>query len=103
MDTSGRSEERVRASIDSAEMLSKEAMLTLKFHYTRRMADILREEAEREQRIQAEKDAQRAEEEEAHRRKYAIVEQIKEEMAAKEAAVPLSLVDKYAMEAQAEF
>ena len=48
MDTSGRSEERVRASIDSAEMLSKEAMLTLKFHYTRRMADILREEAERE-------------------------------------------------------
>ena len=38
-------------------MLGKDAMLTLKFHYTRRMADILREEAEKEKRIQAEKEA----------------------------------------------
>ena len=50
MDTS-QGEDKVRQSIDSAEMLSKEAMLTLKFHYTRRMADILREEAEKEKRI----------------------------------------------------
>lgn len=84
-------------------MLGKDAMLTLKFHYTRRMADILREEAEKEKRIQAEKEAIRKAAEEAHRRKYAIVEQIKKEIAAKEAAVPLSLVDKYAMEAQSEF
>ena len=102
MDTSsqGGGDDRLRASIDSAEMLGKDAMLTLKFHYTRRMADILREEAEKEKRIHAEKEAIRKAEEEAHRRKYAIVEQIKQEMAAKEAAIPLSLVDKYAMEAQ---
>lgn len=78
-------------------------MLTLKFHYTRRMADILREEAERERRIQIEKEAILAAEQEAHKQKYAIVEKIRAEMAAKEAATPLSLVDKYAMEAQAEF
>ena len=40
---------------------------------------------------------------EAHRKKYAIVERIKVEIAAKEAAVNMSLVDKYAMEAQGEF
>ena len=40
---------------------------------------------------------------EAHRKKYAIVERIKGEIAAKEAAVNMSLVDKYAMEAQSEF
>ena len=50
-----------------------------------------------------EKEAIRQAEEEAHKKKYAIVERIKAEMAAKEAATPLSLVDKYAMEAQAEF
>lgn len=46
-----------------------------------------------------EKEAQRQAEEEAHRRKYAIVEKIKEEMAIKEATKNLSLVDKYAIEA----
>lgn len=67
------------------------------------MADILREDAEREKRLQQEKEAIQRAEEEAHRKKYAIVEKIKSEIAAKEAATPLSLVDKYAMEAQAEF
>jgi len=75
----------------------------LKFHYTRRMADILKEEAEKERRVQKEKEAVRRAEEEAYRQKYAIVEKIREEMRQKEAASPLSLVDKYAMEAQAEF
>ena len=37
--------------------------------------------------------------EEAHRKKYAIVERIKQEMAAKEAVTSISLVDKYAIEA----
>lgn len=55
-------------------------MLTLKFHYTRRMADILKEDAIKERRIQMEKEAVRKAEEEAHRQKYAIVEKIKEEM-----------------------
>ena len=44
-------QDKLRSSVDSAEALSKDAMLTIKFHYTRRMADILREEAERERRI----------------------------------------------------
>ena len=77
--------------------------MTLKFHYTRRMADILREEAEREHRIQMEQEEIRRAAEEAHRKKYAIVERIKQEMAAKEAVTSVSLVDKYAIEAQAEF
>ena len=51
--------------------------MTLKFHYTRRMADILREEAEREHRIQMEQEEIRRAAEEAHRKKYAIVEKIK--------------------------
>ena len=46
-----------------------------------------------------EKEAQRLAAEEAHRRKYAIVEKVKQEMAVKEAKQRLSLVDKYAMEA----
>ena len=74
-------------------------VLTLKFHYTRRMADILREEAEREHRIQMEQEEIRRAAEEAHRKKYAIVERIKQEMAAKEAVTSISLVDKYAIEA----
>ena len=83
--------------------LNKRPFVSLKFHYTRRMADILREEAERERRVQMEKEAIKAEEEEAHRKKYAIVEKIKAEMAAKEANMNMSLVDKYAIEAQSEF
>ena len=59
--------------------------VTLKFHYTRRMADILRDEAERERANEAQKERIRQEEEEAHRRKYAIVEQIKAEIAEKDA------------------
>ena len=73
--------------------------MTLKFHYTRRMADILREDAEREARIAAEQEEIRLAAEEAHRKKYAIVERIKLEMAAKEAVTNISLVDKYAIEA----
>ena len=41
------------------------------------MANTLREEAEKEERIRKEKEAIRLAEEEAHRRKYAIVEKIK--------------------------
>ena len=73
--------------------------MTLKFHHTRRMADILREDAEREARSAAEQEEIRLAAEEAHRKKYAIVERIKLEMAAKEAVTNISLVDKYAIEA----
>ena len=96
----GHATKSVRSSVQSAEIeQAKATMLTLKFHYTRRMADILREEAENRARIQAEKEAIEAAAAEAHRKKYAIVERIKGEMAAKEAAINMSLVDKYAMEA----
>lgn len=71
----------------------------LRFHYTRRMADILKEEAERERIIKEQQERIRLEEEEAHRRKYAIVEKIRAEMAARDAEPQMSLVDKYAMEA----
>lgn len=67
------------------------------------MANTLREEAEQAERIRKEKEAIKVAEEEAHRRKYAIVEKIKHEMAIKEGTTNLSLVDKYAKEAQAEF
>ena len=67
-------QDKIRQSIDSTDMLAKEPILTLKFHYTRRMADILREDSEKEQRLQAEREAVRQAEEDAHRRKYAIVE-----------------------------
>ena len=67
------------------------------------MADVLKSEAEQEARMQAEKAAVQRAAEEAHRKKYAIVEKIKGEMAAKEAATNMSLVDKYAKEAQGEF
>ena len=67
------------------------------------MANTLREEAEQAERIRKEKEAIKLAEEEAHRRKYAIVEKIKQEMAIKEGTTNLSLVDKYAKEAQAEF
>ena len=50
-----------------------------------------------------EKEAIKQAELEAHRQKYAIVERIKIEMQEKEARTNLSLVDKYAMEAQKEF
>ena len=91
----------MRSSLESQELNKAKGavVLTLKFHYTRRMADILREEAERENRIQMEQEAVRKAAEEAHRKKYAIVEKIKQEMAAKEAVVHASLVDKYAIEA----
>ena len=61
-------------------------MLNLKFHYTRRMADILRDEAEAEHKIQMEKDLIRKAAEEAHNKKYAIVEKIRNEIAAKDVA-----------------
>ena len=70
-------------SIDSS---SQENMLNLKFHYTRRMADILRDEAEAEHKIQMEKDLIRKAAEEAHNKKYAIVEKIRKEIAAKDVA-----------------
>ena len=47
----------VRSSLESADALKAKACCVLKFHYTRRMADILREEAETEARIKAEKEA----------------------------------------------
>lgn len=95
----------MRSSIESQDVskLKGSNVLTLKFHYTRRMADILREEAEREHRIQMEQEEIRMAAEEAHRKKYAIVEKIKMEIAAKEAVTNISLVDKYAIEAQQEF
>lgn len=62
-----------------------------------------REEAER----QAEQDALREAEEERlideKRRKYEIVDRIRAEMAIKDAAKQVSLVDSYAQRAQAEF
>lgn len=61
-------------------------MLNLKFHYTRRMADILRDEAEAEHKIQMEKELIRKAAEEAHNKKYAIVEKIRKEIAAKDVA-----------------
>ena len=67
------------------------------------MANTLREEAENEERIRREKEAIILAEEEAHRRKYAIVDKIRQEMAIKDGTTNLSLVDKYAKEAQAEF
>ena len=60
----------VRSSIESGNPESRQKasqIVQLKFHYTKRMADILREEAENERRIQAEKEAIRAAQEEAHR------------------------------------
>lgn len=63
------------------------------------MADVLRDEAEQARREQEEIERKQAEAEEAHRRKYAIVERIKEEMTVKENTAQMSLVDKYAMEA----
>jgi len=77
----------MRSSMDSQELLHNKAqVLTLKFHYTRRMAGILREEAERERQIQMDLETLRQEKEDAHNKKYAIVERIKMEMAAKDAA-----------------
>ena len=60
----------MRSSIESANPEGRQKasqIVHLKFHYTKRMADILREEAENERRVQAEKEAIRAAEEEAHR------------------------------------
>lgn len=85
MDASLNHNVSVRSSAESAEMVRQKPLLSLKFHYIRRMADILREEAEKERRIQDEKEARRLAEEEAYRKKYAIVEKIKQEMAIKEA------------------
>ena len=48
------------------------------------MANVLRDEAEKSRREQEELERQQAEAEEAHRRKYAIVEKIKGEMTIKE-------------------
>ena len=42
---------KLRQSVESNEALKREQMLMLNFHYTRRMADILREEAELERKI----------------------------------------------------
>ena len=48
----------VRESMESQDLVKKGApTVMLKFHYTRRMADILREEAFKERRIQMERDA----------------------------------------------
>ena len=101
----GAATQSVRSSLESQDLAKAQgkAFLTLKFHYTRRMADILKEEAEREHRILMEQEAVTREAEEAHRKKYAIVEKIKMEMKAKEAVTNMSLVDKYAIEAQSEF
>ena len=63
----------LRESTESHAIPSNRPIVALKFHYTRRMAHILREEAERESRIQMEKEAVRAAEEEAYNTKYAIV------------------------------
>ena len=94
----------VRSSIESAETGGgKPAVLCIKFYYTRRMADILKEEAEKERLLAEERESKRLADEEARRKKYAIVERIKEEMRIKEGTKNLSLVDKYALEAQAEF
>ena len=60
----------------------------------------MREEAERERAIKEQKERLRIEAEEEHRRKYAIVDKIRAEMEARDAAPQMSLVDKYAMEAQ---
>ena len=77
------SQTSLRESVES--VTSKEPQLvSLRFHYTRRMADVLRDEAEQARREQEEIDRKQAEAEEAHRRKYAIVERIKEEMTVKE-------------------
>ena len=78
-------------------------LISLRFHYTRRMAGILREEEEKARREFEEKERIRLEAEEEHRRRYAIVEKIKVQIAEKEATTQMSLVDKYAMEAQKEF
>ena len=91
----------IRDSQDSVQSISKGKIeITIRFHYTRRMADILREEAERERAIKEQKERLRIEAEEEHRRKYAIVDKIRAEMEARDAAPQMSLVDKYAMEAQ---
>ena len=50
------------------------------------MADILRDEAEAEHKIQTEKELIRKAAEEAHNKKYAIVEKIRKEIAAKDLA-----------------
>ena len=78
-------------------------LLKLRFHYTRRMADIIREEEEKARKAFESAERKRIEAEEEHKRRYAIVEKIKVEMAQKEATQNLSLVDKYALEAQKEF
>ena len=61
------------------------APVTFKFYYTRRMAAILAEEAEKARVLEEEKERQRQLDEDEHRRRYAIVERIKVEMAEKEA------------------
>ena len=87
--TQAHSQASLRESIESAaskENLGKDPQLiSLRFHYTRRMALILREEEEIARKAFEEKERKRLEAEEEHRRRYAIVEKIKLEMAEKEA------------------
>lgn len=96
------------AGIDITEAKSMTSLnfkqkVTLRFYNTRVMTRKSREEAER----QAEQDALKEAEEERlmdeKRLKYKIVERIRAEIAIKDAAKQVSLVDSYAQRAQAEF
>jgi len=89
------------AGIDITEAQSMQSLnfkqkVTLRFYNTRAMERQSREAAER----QAEQDALREAEEERlmdeKRRKYEIVDRIRAEMAIKDAAKQVSLVDSYA-------
>lgn len=67
------------------------------------MMKAMQAQAEKQAAQEAARQREAAEQEEAHRRKYAIVDRIREEMAMKDAKQELSVVDSYALKAQAEF
>ena len=75
----------------------------IKFHFVKRMAEILKSEAEREEELRQKKEAMEREIAEEKARRYEIVEKIKLEIAIKENQQKLSLVDKYALEAQKDY
>ena len=92
----------LRDSVDSALSINNRKF-QLKFHYTRRMAEILRQEAEKEARLRQEQERIQAEEDEKRRKKYEIVDKIRAEIEFRDRSEQISLVDKYAADAQREF
>lgn len=77
--------------------------MTIRFYHCRNFACLVRDEAEKQAVIEAVRAKQEAEEAEAKRKKYEIVDKIRHEMQVKDAQEKESLVDSYARQAQQEF